>query len=151
MAQKRCTVSMDFDHLSAEGIFAVGHSCGPQGIGDQDHAFCSEHGEGGTDHAAVDMDSVADDLGHDLLIIKGRSNDCRLPVVKGRHAVIKMGGMICSRRKGCAGGFVIGNCMANGNMDPFLSRSLDEFHGTRLFRSQSHQLHKTSGVCLESF
>ena len=73
MAQKRCTVSMDFDHLSAEGIFAVGHSCGPQGIGDQDHAFCSEHGEGGTDHAAVDMDPVADDLGHDLLIIKGRS------------------------------------------------------------------------------
>ena len=69
----------------------VGESGAAERVADDDKPF-TEHPVHGQDHGRVDVDAVADQL-RPGTGGKGRAHKPRIPVVEGRHAVEKMGGV----------------------------------------------------------
>ena len=150
MAHDGGPVAVDLDLLASEGILAVGHAGGPQGVGDQDDPLLAEQLEGQADHGAVDVDAVADQLRLDTRGIEGGTDDAGCPVVDGRHSVIEMGGVGGSGLKGRLGGVVVRYRVAHGHRDAHIGGGPDELHGAGLLGSHGHQLHAALSGLLQA-
>ena len=75
MAHDGGAVAVDLDLLAAEGILAVGHAGGPEGVGDQDHALRPEQPEGQADHGTVNVDAVTDQFRLDAGGVESGADD----------------------------------------------------------------------------
>ena len=140
---------MDHDLLTAEGIFAVGHTRGPQGVGYQDDPLLPKELEGGPDYAGMDVNAVADQLRPDLGVVKGSADDAWRAVGEGRHSVEQVGGLPGAGLIGGAGGVVVGGGVADGHGDAVLPGGADKLQRAGLFRGHGDQLHKAVSGLLE--
>ena len=63
----------------------------------------------------MDVDAIADELGHHILLLGAGRNGARIPVVKGVHGVVKMGQVGGSGLNAGFGLVIIGVGVGNGN------------------------------------
>ena len=71
---------MHLDFLPSKGIPAVGHTCSPERIGNQDYSLGTEQMKSGANDTAVDVNSVANQLHLNIGGIKSRSDNTGRPV-----------------------------------------------------------------------
>ena len=80
-------VAVDLDLLAPEGVAAVGHAGGPQGVGDQDDPLGAEQLEHRPDHRGVDVHPVGDELHLHLGVSKAAPTTPGARWVKGGMAL----------------------------------------------------------------
>lgn len=69
--------------LTAQGVLSILHTYGTHAITDEDHTVCTEQAEGIPYHTGMDMNAIADQLRHDIRIIRCGSHHSRLSM--GRY------------------------------------------------------------------
>lgn len=97
----------------------------------------------------MNVNSIADDFCHNMLMIKHCPYHAWLPVCKLRHCIVQVNRMIGSGRKCSRRSFIICIGMCKGNIDPVFY-FLDKFDCVAaLFRGQSGKFHKPIGCFQE--
>lgn len=84
---ERSKVAADNDFLSAEIVLSILHTCCAHAVADQDDAVIAEDLEGSAHDCRMDMNAIADQLGHAVVIIGSCSDRSRRAVSKRRHGI----------------------------------------------------------------
>ena len=94
------------------------------------------------------MDTVADHLGGDGLVLGSSSDDAGLPVMDGRHGIVEVGQMGHAGVNGSLGVLVVGIGVGDGD-GAKLFRLLHKFHRARKLRRQVHDGDQSLAVLVQ--